>query len=73
MTCQCFARCEADCICDHDWTPPAVVALRAENGELSTRYAFMCDAIKCAHETLNDGFMDTAMAILDAALAAKGD
>jgi len=45
--------------------------LSAENGALSTRYAFMCDAIKCAHETLNDGFMDTAMAILDAALAAK--
>ncbi len=30
MTCKCFARCEADCVCDHDWTPPAVTALRTE-------------------------------------------
>ncbi len=50
---------------------PEIERLRAENEALSIRYAFMCDAIKCAHETLNDGFMDTAMAILDAALAAK--
>lgn len=31
MTCKCFARCEADCVCDHDWTPPEVTQLRAEN------------------------------------------
>lgn len=37
MTCQCFARCEADCICDHDWTPPAVVALRAEIAQLQAK------------------------------------
>ena len=30
MACQCFARCEADCVCDHDWTPPVVKDMRAE-------------------------------------------
>jgi hypothetical protein len=27
-TCKCFARCEADCVCDYDWTPPEVTRLR---------------------------------------------
>lgn len=26
--CECFARCEADCVCDHDWTPPELTAAR---------------------------------------------
>lgn len=26
--CKCFARCEADCVCDHDWTPPELTAAR---------------------------------------------
>ena len=39
MTCKCFARCEADCVCDHDWTPPAVIALRAEVERLRAELA----------------------------------
>lgn len=43
MTCKCFARCEADCVCDHDWTPPAVIALQGEierlRAELDDAYA----------------------------------
>ena len=27
-SCKCFARCEADCVCDYDWTPPEVTRLR---------------------------------------------
>lgn len=26
--CECFARCEADCVCDADWTPEEVIRLR---------------------------------------------
>ncbi len=39
MTCKCFARCEADCVCDHDWTPPAVIALREEVERLRAELA----------------------------------
>jgi len=28
--CECFARCEADCACDADWTPEEVIRLRAD-------------------------------------------
>lgn len=35
--CECFARCEADCVCDADWTPEEVIRLRAE---ISTAEAF---------------------------------
>ena len=28
--CECFARCEADCVCDADWTPEEVIRLRAD-------------------------------------------
>lgn len=28
--CECFARCEADCVCGADWTPAEVLKLRAE-------------------------------------------
>ena len=39
MGCKCFARCEADCVCDHDWTPPAVIALREEVERLRAELA----------------------------------
>ena len=39
MTCQCFARCEADCVCDHDWTPPVVKDMRAEIERLRAELA----------------------------------
>lgn len=39
MGCKCFARCEADCVCDHDWTPPAVIALRDEVERLRAELA----------------------------------
>ena len=52
MTCKCFARCEADCVCDHDWTPPAVIALReevdrlrAENADLRNANQILRDAL----------------------------
>lgn len=46
MTCKCFARCEADCVCDHDWTPPAVIALREEVERLRAELANLLAAIE---------------------------
>lgn len=46
MTCKCFARCEADCVCDHDWTPPAVTALREEVERLRAELANLLAAIE---------------------------
>jgi hypothetical protein len=46
MTCKCFARCEADCVCDHDWTPPAVIALREEVERLRAEIAECRQALR---------------------------
>jgi len=46
MTCKCFARCEADCVCDHDWTPPEVLRLRAELTEAGVMLFNQAKSIK---------------------------
>ena len=30
MGCECFARCEADCVCGYDWTDPEISRLRKD-------------------------------------------
>lgn len=79
MTCKCFARCEADCVCDHDWTPPAVIALRAEIERLRAELAEALEAVRdCASalryiaETYGKLYgvgWDRALAKADAAMA----
>lgn len=65
MTCKCFARCEADCVCDHDWTPPAVIALRTELAMLQEANLALRDELTAA-----DTAMDYERQRLRAELAA---
>lgn len=55
MTCKCFARCEADCVCDHDWTPPAVIALREEVERLRAELICVCNLLAHRGRHAEDG------------------
>ena len=69
--CECFARCEADCVCDADWTPEEVVRLRAE----SKKYRTALEQIIAPFEDLNfvsgNKLLTYIHDVATAALAAK--
>lgn len=60
--CECFARCEADCVCDHDWTPPELTAAReriavleAERDQLRAALANLKALLRSICEEWNEG------------------
>ena len=47
--CECFARCEADCVCDADWTPEEVIRLRADierHIAIASEHATECERLR---------------------------
>lgn len=49
--CECFARCEADCVCDADWTPEEVIRLRADierHIAIASEHATECERLRAA-------------------------
>ena len=79
MTCKCFARCEADCVCDHDWTPPAVIALREEVERLRAELAAWRSALAkvgpyyIPATNVSDEEAEEVYAAIDAARKGEGE
>lgn len=55
--CECFARCEADCVCDADWTPEEVIRLRADierHIAIASEHATECERLRAKLAEAND-------------------
>jgi len=78
-SCKCFARCEADCVCDYDWTPPEVTRLRHDierhiriASELATeneRLRTTLERLREALESIAGGEIYPVQVALDALMA----